>query len=32
MPNRKHDLKRRQQIPQEKFTRHWAGYATAVLP
>lgn len=32
MPNRKSDQKRRQQIPPEQFTRHWAGYATAVLP
>jgi len=32
MPNRQSDQKRRQQIPPEQFTRHWAGYATAVLP
>lgn len=32
MPNRQSDQKRWQQIPPEQFTRHWAGYATAVLP
>lgn len=31
-PKRPHDLKRWRQIPEETFTRHWAGYATAVLP
>jgi hypothetical protein len=32
MPNRQSDQKRRRQIPPETFQRHWAGYATAVLP
>jgi hypothetical protein len=32
MPNRRSDRKRWGQIPPEAFTRHWAGYATAVLP
>ena len=32
MPNRGSDQKRRRGIPAEQFTRHWAGYATAVLP
>ena len=32
MPNRQSDQQRRRQIPAEMFTRHWAGYATAVLP
>ncbi len=32
MPNRKSYLKRWRQIPPESFQRHWAGYATAVLP
>jgi hypothetical protein len=32
MPNRQSDQKRRRQIPPERFTRHWAGYATTVLP
>jgi hypothetical protein len=32
MPNRRRDEQRRRQIPPERFTRHWAGYATAVLP
>lgn len=30
MPHRKNDQKRWRQIPSEAFTRHWAGYATAV--
>lgn len=32
MPNRQSHQKRLRQIPAEKFTRHWAGYATAILP
>jgi len=32
MPNRQSDQKRWRQIPPQTFTRHWAGYATAVLP
>jgi len=32
IPNRQSDRKRWQQIAPEVFTRHWAGYATAVLP
>jgi hypothetical protein len=32
IPNRQSDQKRWRQIPPEGFTRHWAGYATAVLP
>jgi hypothetical protein len=32
MPNRQSDQKRWRQFLPEKFTRHWAGYATAVLP
>jgi hypothetical protein len=32
MPRRQSYQKQWRQIPQEKFTRHWAGYATAVLP
>jgi hypothetical protein len=32
MPNRRRDDQRRRQIAPEQFTRHWAGYATAVLP
>jgi hypothetical protein len=32
MPNRQGDQKRWRQVPPQAFTRHWAGYATAVLP
>ena len=32
MPNRQSHQRQLRQIPPEKFTRHWAGYATAVLP
>ena len=32
MPNRLSDQQRLRQIPPEAFRRHWAGYATAVLP
>jgi hypothetical protein len=32
IPNRQSDQKRWRQVPPEKFTCHWAGYATAVLP
>ena len=32
MPSRQSNLKRWRQIPPESFNRHWAGYATAVLP
>jgi hypothetical protein len=32
MPNRRRDQQRRRLIPPERFTRHWAGYATTVLP
>ena len=32
MPNRQNHQKQLRQIPPERFTRHWAGYATAVLP
>ena len=32
LPQRKCDQRRWRQIPTENFTRHWAGYATAVLP
>ena len=32
MPNRQSYQKQWRQIPKEKFTRQWAGYATAVLP
>jgi hypothetical protein len=32
MPNRPSDQERWRRIPPESFTRHWAGYATAVLP
>ncbi|MGO8753187.1 MAG: helix-turn-helix domain-containing protein [Thermoguttaceae bacterium] len=32
MPNRQGNLKRWREIPPETFQRHWAGYATAVLP
>ena len=32
MPNRQSYQKQWRQIPEEKFTRQWAGYATAVLP
>ncbi len=32
LPHRKCDQRRWRQIPAEDFTRHWAGYATAVLP
>ena len=31
-PHRKCDQHRWRQIPAEDFTRHWAGYATAVVP
>jgi hypothetical protein len=32
MPKRQSHQKQLRQIPPETFTRHWAGYATAVLP
>ncbi|MFA6135710.1 MAG: transposase [Phycisphaerae bacterium] len=32
MPHRQSDQRRLRQIPPEAFTRHWAGYATTVLP
>jgi hypothetical protein len=32
MPHRQSDQQRLRQIPPEAFTRHWAGYATTVLP
>jgi hypothetical protein len=32
MPNRQSHQKQLQRIPPEVFKRHWAGYATAVLP
>jgi hypothetical protein len=32
LPNRQRDQSRRAQLPAEAFTRHWAGYATAVQP
>ncbi len=32
MPNRQSLQRQLRQIPAERFTRHWAGYATAVLP
>jgi Transposase DDE domain len=32
LPHRQCDQRRRRLIPAEDFTRHWAGYATAVRP
>jgi hypothetical protein len=32
LPHRRCDQRRWRQIPPEKFTPHWAGYATTVLP
>jgi hypothetical protein len=32
LPNRKSNQRRWRQIPAEDFTRHWAGYATTVVP